>query len=360
MKSMLVPVLAVVSVAACGATPGPVNNPEDQWRSCSGGVKHLPEFARAGLNSITGAGLRRCWSFRDGRPFGNLDEIRKSAQESSDRALSLGIGLVPYFTYCYNRGNRTEYALVRRDGTLNDRNHIDGLNAQYRKELEQAMVEEGKVLKGIPGINAVILASEIRDWDGPSYTPALTNAYRAFSGRDIPADAVCQDKRIPWPTRNPVPWWQVKDFPKDHIVPDDWPLLDYYKWVWREGDGWPGALDIVANTFMREFGRKIPAEFNPVLRIPSIWGTLGPGVTMIENWFYVVPEPFNVMYYISQLQSVQREIPSRAMIVGLQAIMYRSNTSPKNVTPPNPPAWLKEFPNASYITTAPDLLQEAM
>ena len=360
MKRTLVPALSLVAAAAFGRTTGPVNNPEDQWRMCSAGVKHLPELSEAGINAVFGAGLDRAWSLDCGRSNGSFAKLRKAAEESSALALSYGIGLVPYFKYCYNHGERKEFAIVRRDGTLNDRNHIDGLNAQYRRELERAIVEEGRVLKGLPGINAIVTASEMRDWDGPSYTPALTNAYRAFSGRDIPPDAVCQDKRIPWPTRNPVPWWQVKDFPKDRIVPDDWPLLDFYKWVWREGDGWPGALDIVSNTFMREFGRDIPAEFDPVLRIPSIWGTLGKGVTMLESWCYLAPEPFKVQYYISQMQAIQRERPGRTMIIGLQAILQRSNTSPKKVVPQNPPAWLKEFPNATYITTAPDMLQEAM
>ena len=360
MKSALVSAASLVAITAIGATMGPVNNPEDQWRSCGGGVKNLPELSSAGINTITGVGLRRRWSMDRGCTEGDFDRLRKTAEETSALALSHGIGLIPYFKYCFNYGERTEFALVRRDGTLNDRRHIDGFNAQYRKELERAIAEEGRVLKGLPGINAILAASEMRDWDGPSYTPALTNAYRAFSGRDIPADAVCQDGHIPWRTRNPVPWWQVKDFPKDRIVPDDWPLLDFYKWVWREGDGWAWTLDMVAKTFMREFGREVPVEFNPVLRIPSIWGTLGPGVTLLESWGYMVPEPFKVHYWISQMQAIQRERPDRTMIFGLQAIMYRSNTAPKNVVPPNPPRWHKEFPDVKYITTAPDVMQEAM
>ena len=44
MRKAAVAILSFVAAAAAGGTMGPVNNPEDQWRSCSGGVKHLPEF----------------------------------------------------------------------------------------------------------------------------------------------------------------------------------------------------------------------------------------------------------------------------------------------------------------------------
>lgn len=53
-------------------------------------------------------------------------------------------------------------------------------------------------------------------------------AYRKFSGQEIPAEIQGDD----------VDWQKLPGFPTNRMIPDDHPVLKYYRWLWSEGNGW--------------------------------------------------------------------------------------------------------------------------
>ncbi|MEO6785452.1 MAG: LamG domain-containing protein, partial [Chthoniobacteraceae bacterium] len=67
-----------------------------------------------------------------------------------------------------------------------------------------------------PAWQAVLINTESRDSSQLSFSEFDHEAYRKFSGTDIPAEAVI---------KNGVMWTTLKDIPADHIIPDDYPLL---------------------------------------------------------------------------------------------------------------------------------------
>ena len=47
-----------------------------------------------------------------------------------------------------------------------------------------------------------------------------------------------------FPVAGCVAYYFFEGFPKSRVIPDDHPLLRYYQWYWKYGDGWNGL-----NTF---------------------------------------------------------------------------------------------------------------
>lgn len=327
---------------------GPLVNPEDQWRVISiEGDKHVAELAEAGFNAVHDSGMSPMWTFEKGCPRQRAAAETQRIQRVKGNFQKAGIGYMPYFRYAHDSEAKKLYPRIRRDGTVV--NEIDAANPAYLEGLAQAIAyEAGQIGGDFPGI---ILASEMRGKAEPSFTPALTNAYRRHSGRDIPVEAL---------GRNPVPWQRLKDFPANRVVPDDWPVLDFYRWCWREGDGWSKALDITTAVYEKTTGCRFTTVFDPVLRSPSQWGNLGEGVRQLGNWTYSTPEPYRILYPIAEMQAQARFRPGTELHVGVQAIMYRSLTAPIGRHPANEPAWTKEFPNARYLTTASDILEETL
>ena len=344
---------ALTAVAAAGVVSaesplGPYNNPEDQWRILSiEGDEHVSELAEIGINMVHDSGSLVMWSLENDAPKPTARKEAERMRRVRDSFQKAGVGYGPYFRYAHDAEGKKLYPRIRRDGQVV--NEIDAATPAYLERLARGVAYEAGQVGG--DIGGVFVASEMRGRAEPSFTPALTNAYRRVTGREIPPEAV---------GRNPIPWQQLAGFPKDGVVPDDWPVLEFYRWFWRKGDGWSEALDVTASAYEKACGRRLMTIFDPVLRAPSQWDNLGEGVKQLGNWTYTTPEPYRILYPIAEMQAQTRVRPGLQTHVGVQAIMYRSQSAPLGQHPANEPAWTKEFPNARYITTAPDILEESL
>lgn len=248
---------------------------------------------------------------------------------------------------------RKMYPRINKDGSHDERN-ADISNPEPL----------GRVLRGIaciaercrhPAVIGIQNQSEIRDRSHPSFTPEMRAAYRMYSGHDIPA-AVTNSPTVE--CRNPPHWRTLKDFPKDRVVDDDYPLLDFYVWTWQKGDGWVKCMDESTRVFEKALGRPIFAHFSPSLRTPPLDGVNGD-ISVLGHWTYPYPEPYSVSYDISSQQSRARKAGNGIFQI-VQAISYRSHIAPLGEHPQDEPSWTTEFPNTRYPTTPPDLLREAI
>ncbi|WP_395719094.1 LamG-like jellyroll fold domain-containing protein [Prosthecobacter sp.] len=62
----------------------------------------------------------------------------------------------------------------------------------------------------------------------PGFAPVDNDAYFKFSKQQVPPEI---QEEMP-------DWRKIAGFPADRVVPDDHPVLNYYRWFWSEGNGW--------------------------------------------------------------------------------------------------------------------------
>lgn len=75
--------------------------------------------------------------------------------------------------------------------------------------------------------SGVLLGSSSLGKTHPGFGALDLEAYRKFSGQEIPAEIHADD----------VDWQKLPGFPTNRMIPDDHPALKYYRWLWSEGNG---------------------------------------------------------------------------------------------------------------------------
>ena len=206
-----------------------------------------------------------------------------------------------------------------------------------------------------PAFDAALINSEIRDGSHLCFHAWDRESFRAHSGgRDIPAGVL---------DKNGISYKSIKDFPVSRVVSHDHPILVYYRWFWKEGDGW-NALHAAAQRGLKSTGRSdFWTWFDPAVRCPSIWGN-GAGLDVLSHWTYSYPNPLRVGWATDKVFAMAAGAPEPQRVMKItQAIWYRSETAPKpppggKEQTPNT-EWRQRLPDADFITIAPDHLREA-
>ncbi|MHB8997127.1 MAG: LamG-like jellyroll fold domain-containing protein [Armatimonadota bacterium] len=224
-----------------------------------------------------------------------------------------------------------------------------------------------------PAFDAAMAHTEVRSDSRPCYHDYDKAAYKAATGLDIPAGLT---------TYNGVPYQNLKDFPTDRIIPDNYPLLTYYKWYWKAGDGWNGLHSELVRG-LKSTGKDIWTWHDPAVRAASMWGS-GGDVDFLSQWTYSYPDPVRIGLATDELFAMASGHPGQQVMNMTQMIWYRSQTAPqpgeaaqkvtatfidKDTGPAKLGAqakageyqaqWEKEQPNARFITPSPMHIREA-
>ncbi len=203
-----------------------------------------------------------------------------------------------------------------------------------------------------PAFDAALINSEVRDSSQVCFHEYDRAAYRAATGREYP-DLV--------QIKNGVPYSKISDFPANRVVPDDHEILQFYRWFWREGDGW-NAVQSAVNEGLKSTGRDdLWTFFDPAVRVPSLWGS-GGNVDFISHWTYTYPDPIRIGLTTDELFAMAEGNPHQNIMKMTQIIWYRSQTAPiaqAASSDRKQSAWEDYDPDAAYITIAPMHLKEA-
>ncbi|HEV7401994.1 MAG TPA: LamG-like jellyroll fold domain-containing protein [Chthoniobacteraceae bacterium] len=202
-----------------------------------------------------------------------------------------------------------------------------------------------------PAWQAALIDSETRDSTQVSFSEFDRQAYRAFAGAEIPLEV--KDK-------SGVDWAKLKDFPADRVIPDDHPLLKFYRWFWSVGDGW-NALHSATHRGLHSTGRDdVWTWFDPAVRAPSLGGS-GGAVDVLSQWTYTNPDPLRIGYFADELFAMAASSPQHPRVMKMtQLFWYRSQTAPQKAGPghiANP--FDDHDPDAAYITISPMHLRES-
>ena len=245
----------------------------------------------------------------------------------------------------------SKFPVEQKNGTKNVK-ILEASNPQLKEELVPGAMNYGSVVGRHPACNLVSTTSEVRYGSYPNFSALAREAYRRDTGKEIPPEV--DDSRT-GPHYNTLP-----HFPVSRVVPSNHPILEYYRWFWRDGDGWNPLQGYVAEAFCKGAGHSVRSFFAPAVRVPPLFGSGGP-VTLNRQWTYVYPEPYNINYVISEQQNMAAGTKGQeGIITSIQCISYRSKLAPIGKEVPNPPAWVSDRPNTAYFTTPPDLVREAL
>ena len=218
------------------------------------------------------------------------------------------------------------------------------------KSLEPSWSGYGRLLAQHPAFRFVVPYSERRDHAFPSWGGDAAR-YKAETGREMPKEIG---------TERTFPFAAAKKRYPDGVVPDDDPILAYYRWFWRDGDGWPRYVGAAAQAFRRGADGKglFTTFWDPGVRCPPCWGS-GGAVDMLSQWIYANPEPMAVAGSAEEILAMTAGRPGQKAMIHTQLMCYRRQIAPENVTPSNLPPWMGPFRGATFLAIPPDVLREA-
>ncbi len=273
----------------------------------------------------------------------------KAVNEMLDTALANDFDIAASLYAGYFLKARKELGRVDRKGQPYQRHDCNAALPGLTEFSENYGRSVGEMFGSHPAFVAALINSEVRDDTHVSFSKADYDRYRKFSGQEIPAQVT--DKIGPG-------WNTIPGFPKDRVLPDDHPLLQFYRWFWTVGDGW-NPLHTALHRGLKADGRdRIWTFYDPAIRVPSVGGS-GGEVDVLNQWTYTEPSALRVGYFCDEVfaMAAASKVPQDVMKM-TQLFWYRSSSAPKKTG--------KEFiaspfddhdPDAAYISIAPTHLR---
>jgi len=328
--------------------------------------KELERLKRMGFTHSFAHGVdgERIYRVGEVTETGNADRI-SGHRRMLDFALANGQSITVYVAPARELGGfAPEFRRINRDGKPsetewialpNHKKNICGLCPGMEEFCYNVGASVARDYGHYPALDSAIVHTEIRDWTQLCFHPWDREAFRKHSGgREIPANVVGKEG---------VSYKSISDFPVNRVVPYDHPILVYYRWFWKDGDGWNRLHRAVHRGLKSTGGDDIWTWFDPVVRCPSIWGS-GAGLDVISEWTQSYPDPIRVGWATDKVFAMAAGAPeSQGVIKVTQFIWYRSETAPKPEAGAegNAPRteWRDRLPDADFVTISPDHLRVA-
>ena len=313
----------------------PSANPDDQMRYIWGSHDGIhPWLKRFGFNTVIHAT--------------ELETLPHFKADGFDFVRQCG-GIVS------NPALMKKYPRINRDGTKWERT-VDASDPDYRRETHGKFAAVAQKLKALDCRVGVQPASELRIRTRPSHTPRHDAAFKAATGLDVPPEA---------DGREAPHWSKLKDVPADRAIDENHPVLAYYRWFWKEGDGF-GPVFADGERTVREALGYVPFSFmDPAIRVPPLWCGC-PALSHLSQWQVVDPDPYQHAYIVSEVKAMARGNPGQRTLMMVQGIFGRWDADLRLLKGvdggklPDAPAWLRDRPLGLYITPPPDMFRESI
>lgn len=276
-----------------------------------------------------------------------------TARKRLDEMMALGMGGVLSLGPARWAESQADYLRVDREGKPYSRDNVCGLFDRIQALCRNTGATAAGALADMPALRAALIQSELRDGSQLCFHDIDKEAYKQFSGVDIPENVKA---------KHGVPYSTLSDFPADRVVADDHPILKYLRWFWKQGDGW-NPMQTSIHQGVKSKAPHVWTWYDPAIRVPSVWGS-GGEVDFVSQWTYSYPDPLKIELACDDLLAMAEGRPEQQVMNMIQIIWYRTQTAPEPKEGAEPPAnqaeWEKKLPEARFISIAPDHLSEGM
>ena len=280
---------------------------------------------------------------------GSEEKALKDTLKIMDNALSNRLELCDFICAMRYPGLPKKYPRLNRQGETWP-NNIEASNPEMRQTVIDWVERSIGTYGQHPALAMLLINSEVRDHSNPSFNKYESTAFKTFSGFDIPSEVVNRD----CPKAESLP-----DFPANKVISEDYPLYVFYKWWWKQGDGWNDLHSLISKKAKQSIAPKeLTTYYDPAARVPPLWGS-GGEVDVIGQWTYTYWDPIKIAGATDELRAMAAGRPGQKLLSMTQAICYRSGIAPVDAKVDTPPAWVEKYPDAFYISIPPDHLREA-
>ncbi|MCC7300219.1 MAG: beta-galactosidase trimerization domain-containing protein, partial [Verrucomicrobia bacterium] len=161
-----------------------------------------------------------------------------------------------------------------------------------------------------------------------------------------------------------VDYKTLPGFPQSRVVEDNDPILKYFTWYWKHGDGWVDINDLIHKEMKADKKDKFSTWFDPALRLAPTYGS-GGNLDMIGNWAYTYPDPIRVGMNADELINMAGGYDRKQKVFQMiQMIWYKSQTAPTAkkkdaVEDTSDPFVADHIPDSMFPTPSPAHIKEA-
>jgi len=328
------------------------------WGIYGGVEQEADRLERIGFSHVLGLGAdyAQIWDAPAGEPVAAANPERAAqSKRALDEALARGLTVVASLSPGAAMEHRAELLRVGRDGKpYAGRDNVCGLLPQLQDFCFRVGQSMAQTYGRFPAFGGALLHTEVRDGARPCFHAQDSAAFKQHAGFEIPQEVAG--------TRG-VDYAKLEGFPASRVIPDDHPLLVYYRWYWKTGDGW-NLLNTRLHEGLATMKRQDFWTFHdPAVRVARVYGS-GGSVDAISQWTYSYPDPIRIAVATDELLAMAAGAGKPQQVMKMtQIIWYRSQTAPEPKKPadalPYRARWEVEQPDAPFITIAPMHLREA-
>jgi len=327
--------------------------------SAEGVLKEMPRLKRIGFNHVLGLGADYARIWEAGKPGqAAAPEVRAATCRMLDEALANDMSIVASLSP--GSWAATKPALRRVDRTGKPYNtktpDVCGLFPEVQQFCYNVGASVVNSYGGFPAFQAAMLHTEVRDHANLCFHAHDRDAFRKYAGMDVPPQAA---------SRHGVHYSRLPGFPASRVIPDEHPLYVFYRWYWKEGDGWNG-LNTALHRGLKSGRPDLWTYHDPAVRVASVYGS-GGQVDFLSQWTYSYPDPIRIAVATDELLAMAAGASHKQEVMKMtQIIWYRSQTAPapkegdgSRGGPAYQAPWERQQPDAPFITIAPMHLREA-
>lgn len=311
----------------------------------------LPRLKTLGFTACFGISPDTAAIWSAGKPVAPSPSTLDSTRRILDLALAHDFGIAAQMDAGHFLKRQPGLARVDRLGQPYARHDCNASLPGLMEFSENVGKSVGQAWGQHPAFLAALINSEVRDDSEISFSETDHERYRTFAGVEIPNVVA---------TKTGVPWQNLKDFPVDRLIPDDDPILKFYRWFWTVGDGWNGLHTALYQGFKSTAREGIWTWYDPAIRVPSVGGS-GGAVEVLSQWTYTEQGPQRVGFFCDELSAMAKASPQHPRVMKMtQLFWYRSASAPITKGPEQIRSPFDDHdPDAAYISISPIHLRGA-